>query len=186
MVTAAPGIDAVDMSPASYRSRIPIALRVAAVLGLTHAVASAYWASGGRALLDTVGPWAVDAVRVHPVAAALGLAIVAAVKAAAALVPVAVHLGWSSRPRLWRGVSWAGSLALIVYGGANAVVGQLVLLGIIGGGGGYDHAAMLGHALLWDPLFLLWGAALGAFLWRTRPAGADEPPERRASVSCSW
>jgi hypothetical protein len=29
---------------------------------------------------------------------------------------------------------------------------------------------MVGHALLWDPLFLLWGAALVVWLHFSRPA----------------
>jgi len=39
--------------------------------------------------------------------------------------------------------------------GANTVVAALVLAGGIDPDGGYDRRAMIGHAFLWDPLFLI-------------------------------
>lgn len=157
-------------------------LWVACLAGLVHAASSAYWAAGGEWLLDTVGQWAVDLRRSAPVAAAWGLAGIAVVKTVAALVPVAVGRGWLRPVRLWRGLSWAGGTGLVVYGGVNVVVSNAVLL--LREPGSYDRAAMVGHAWLWDPLFLLWGAALLAHLWLSRPgrlpAGGDDaaPPDR--------
>jgi hypothetical protein len=132
---------------------------VAAVLGLVHAAFSAYWALGGQWLLDTVGHWAVDLRASSPRSAGTGLGLIALVKVAAALIPVAVTRGRFPLPRLWRVVSWIGSIGLILYGGANTLVSNLVLLGVMGDGA-FDRAAMIGHAWLWDPLFLLWGLAL--------------------------
>lgn len=43
-----------------------------------------------------------------------------------------------------------------------------VLLGWIVPDGPVDRAALLGHALLRDPLFALWGATLLIGLWRSR------------------
>ncbi|TNC17030.1 DUF3995 domain-containing protein [Georgenia sp. 311] len=141
-------------------------LWVACAVGLVHAAASAYWAAGGEWLLDTVGQWAVDLRSSQPVAAAWGLAGIALAKAVAALVPVAVERGRLRPARVWRALCWAGGAGLVVYGGVNVVVSNAVLL--TAEPGSYDRAAMVGHAWLWDPLFLLWGAALLASLWLSR------------------
>ncbi|GAA1651495.1 hypothetical protein GCM10009806_20390 [Microbacterium flavum] len=66
-------------------------------------------------------------------------------------------------------MSWIGGVGLIVYGGVNMVVAIAVLSGVIRTDDGYDESAMIGHAFLWDPLFLLWGLALTAALALTRP-----------------
>ncbi len=44
-----------------------------------------------------------------------------------------------------------------------------MLSGVIASPGGYDRASMIGHAYLWDPLFLLRGALLVTALILTRP-----------------
>ena len=59
---------------------------------------------------------------------------------------------------------------LIFWGGINTVVGNLVLGGAIEPSGGYDRPGMIGHAWLWDPLFLIWGTALAVGL-----AGSRQP-----------
>ena len=48
-----------------------------------------------------------------------------------------------------------------------------MLSGLIAPEGGYDRPAMIGHALLWDPLFLVWGATLLASLWLSRTPRAS-------------
>jgi hypothetical protein len=141
---------------------------VAAVLGLVHAAFSVYWAVGGSWLLATVGQWAVDLRASSPASASTGLGVVALIKAAAALIPVAVARGRFPLPRLWRAISWIGSVGLVLYGGANTLVSNLVLLGVMGDSA-FDRAAMIGHAWLWDPLFLLWGGALLVHLILSRP-----------------
>ena len=71
---------------------------------------------------------------------------------------------------------------LVVWGGLNTVVGNLVLAGWIVPDGGYDRAGMIGHAWLWDPLFLAWGLALAVGLrWdRSRSASGGTAAARRA------
>jgi hypothetical protein len=67
------------------------------------------------------------------------------------------------------------------------LVAGLVLAGAIDPDGGFDRQAMIGHALLWDPLFLLWGLLLAAGLGATREteggprlgAGAPRASSRR-------
>jgi hypothetical protein len=146
--------------------------------GMVHAVFSLYWATGGTWLLATVGRWAVALVEASPASAAVILGLVGAGKAAAAIIPVLVAHGRMPRPRLWRAVSWAGGLVLVVYGAVNVAVSGAVLAGVLPSGGGHDADAMIGHAFLWDPLFLLWGAVLLAWLWSSRPGRRRTGPTR--------
>ena len=154
---------------------------VAAGLGAVHAAFSLYWSAGGRWLLDTVGAWAVRAVDERPTTAAVGLAAVGLAKLVAAITPVLLEYGIIRPRRLVRAASWVGSLGLIVYGGVIAATGCLVLSGAIEPQGGYDRAAMIGHAFIWDPLFLLWGAALAGWLMRTR-----RPSPARDDAGADW
>ena len=144
---------------------------VAAVAGSVHAGFSLYWAFGGQWLLDTVGKWAVELSAEAPLGAGLALGAVALAKLLAALIPVGVAYGRLPWPRVWRTVAWGGGSLLVVYGGINVVVSASVLGGLIRPVGGYDVAAMIGHALLWDPLFFVWGAALLASLWFSQRRG---------------
>jgi len=139
-------------------------LTAAALAGLVHAGFSLYWALGGRWLLRTVGQWAVDYARDAPVVAGLVLAVVAAVKAAVAILPLVSGRRRLPRPRVWRGLSWLAAVVLVGYGGLNSVVAWLVLSGALRPGGGYDRQAMIGHGYLWDPLFLVWGLLLAGGL----------------------
>ncbi len=68
----------------------------AAVVGLVHAAFSLYWVVGGRALLPTVGQWAVSLVQRSPVLAGITLAGIAVIKVAGAGCS-----SWSSRMRCW-------------------------------------------------------------------------------------
>lgn len=140
-------------------------LALAAVLGVVHAGFSLYWAAGGPWLLETLGERIVTTFAglrwlLYPV----GL-----VKLVAAVAPLWLHRrGWPGR-RFWRPVSWLGAVILVGWGGANTVVGNLVLGGVITSPDGFDRAGMVGHAYLWDPLFLAWGLALAAGLVASRP-----------------
>ena len=142
---------------------------VAGVAGVLHAAVSLYWALGGQWLLATVGQWAVELSAEAPFTAGIALGLIALLKFLAATIPVGVAYGRVPGARLWRAVSWVGGLLLIAYGGLNTVVSAAVLAGVIRPEGGYDAEAMRGHAYLWDPLFLVWGAALVLSLWLSRP-----------------
>jgi len=147
-------------------SRAPV--WTAGLAGAVHAGFSLYWAVGGRWLLATVGQWAVDLSAERPLAAGITLGLVSAVKLLGAMIPVGVAYGRVPWPWLWRRISWAGGLLLVAYGGINTLVALAVLAGLIRPEGGYDTAAMRGHAYLWDPLFLLWGGTLVLSLWLSR------------------
>jgi hypothetical protein len=140
------------------------AFTVAAVAGVVHGAFSLYWGVGGSWLVDTLGENLVEQWQKHHAL----LLPVGAVKILAALLPLLL-LRTPGPPVLWRrplrAVSWAGSVLLILWGGVNTVTGNLVLAGIVEPDGGYDHDGMVGHAWLWDPLFLVWGVALVVGLW---------------------
>lgn len=137
--------------------------------GTVHAAFSTYWAMGGQWLLATVGQWAVVRAAEDPAAARSTLLIVAGAKLLAAVLPVLVIYGRLPRPRAWRTLCWIGGIGLVLYGGLNILVSNAVLAGILRPAGGYDKAAMIGHAWLWDPLFFIWGAALSLALLLSRP-----------------
>lgn len=147
----------------------------ACIIGLVQAAFSMYWAVGGPSLLDTVGRWAVEQSYRAPRRTGFFLALVALAKVGGAVFPVALAYGMLSRPGRWRRFIWAGAVLLVLYGGANTLVSNVVLAGLVRPGGGYDRAAMIGHAWLWDPLFFLWGAALLGYLLLSRPAERSAP-----------
>ncbi|WP_207838712.1 DUF3995 domain-containing protein [Williamsia soli] len=156
-----------------------LAFTTAAIAGLLHGAASLYWAVGGRWQLESVGGWAVELADEHPIGSGIGLGLLAVLKALAAVVP-AINERWHSPfYRAVRSCSWAGGVLLVVWGGMSALSAWAVLTGLIRPSGGYDSATMIGHAVVWDPLFLIWGSALLTALWvsgttQTRPAERSE------------
>lgn len=160
----------VEVVPA-YRSGLRL-LWAACAVALVHAGFSAYWAFGGRWLLDTVSGQATDLAADDPVAATVVVGAAAVVKAVAGVAPVVVEArGRGALRRVVRGVSWVGGSFLVLYGGVVAGVAVVVLTGLVDPGGPIDRRAMIGHAVLWDPLFALWGALLLSGLWLTRQRG---------------
>ena len=132
--------------------------------GLVHGAFSLYWALGGEWLLETLGERVVGAFA----DARWVLVAVFAIKVVGSLGPL-----WLDRRGLlahgaWRVVAVLGACVLIVWGGLNTLVRILVLAGVGQPDGGFDRAAMTGHAWLWDPLFLVWGLALAWGLVRAR------------------
>jgi len=146
----------------------------AAVLGAVHAAFSIYWAQGGTWLVWSLGSSLLETFEGRQWV----LFPVGVVKLIAAVAPlVLAHRGRPGR-RLMHAACWLGAGVLIVWGGVNAVVGNLVLAGVIRPESGYDHPGMVGHAYLWDPLFLAWGVAvaLGMFHSQRRVHGQVSSP----------
>ncbi|HIW46474.1 MAG TPA: DUF3995 domain-containing protein [Candidatus Yaniella excrementigallinarum] len=141
---------------------------VALVLGLSHAFWSFYWAFGGTWMLDTVGHWAVVSQLHTPGQTFVVLIGIGLVKTAAAVIPVAVEYGKLGGRRFWRLVSWVGGVGLTLYGGIYAATAMTMLTGLVSPGAGYSKPVMYGHALLWDPLFFMWGLTLVNSLVLTR------------------
>lgn len=146
-----------------------------AVAGLIHAAASLYWTLGGAWLLDTIGEFAVEMQRRGGVEVRLMLGAITAVKVAGAIVPLLDHRHPPAH-RWVRVVSWIGVGVMAVWGGAGMIGAGLAL-----SGGAPWSAALIGHAFLWDPLFVLWAALLAVGLLRSRPWALQGRSSSRAA-----
>lgn len=163
-------------------------LRLALVVGLVHAGFSAWWAFGGDWLAQTVGSWAVDWRAESPVTVGVVLLTVALGKGALAIGPLLIVEARDSHRRL----RWAARLAgvgMLAYGALNALGAWIALSGVVDAPAADptspDHPALLGHALLWDPLFALWGAALliGLRSQRSAPSSTVGRPRRKVATT---
>ena len=150
-------------------------LWAAMVFGLVHAFWSSYWAFGGTWMLNTVGQWAVVSQLDQPVQKFFVLLGIGLVKTAAAVLPVLVEYDKLGGRSLWRGVSWVGGIGLVFYGGTYAARALAMLTSLIAPGAAYDRSVMLGHALLWDPMFFFWGLTLVISLVLTRHSDIAVP-----------
>lgn len=140
------------------------ALIAATVLGAIHAGFSFHWATGGEFLAWSVGADLIDRFRGREWL----FAPIGAVKVSAAVAPLLLaRADWPLR-RLTRSACWAATGILLGWGGLNTVVAHLVLAGAIQPESGFDRAGMIGHAYLWDPLFLAWGLTLAIGLTASR------------------
>ncbi|MFN8044486.1 MAG: DUF3995 domain-containing protein [Dermatophilaceae bacterium] len=148
-------------------------LCAAGLVGTAHAAFSIHWAMGGTWLLDTVGATG-DRLGSAGVAGTVALAAVGLVKAIVAWGPLLTRrwLGFAAglARRLW----FFAGLVLAIYGVVLTVVGLVALTGALGEP--TDRTSLLGHALLWDPLFALWG---GLMLRGLALAHAPRPSARR-------
>jgi hypothetical protein len=80
-------------------------------------------------------------------------------KAVAALLPLPVCLSAppSKRHGRLRLLAWAQAAVLTLYGLVFTLAGLLVQVGIIHQRRTADRRALVWHAYLWDPWFLVWG-----------------------------
>jgi Protein of unknown function (DUF3995) len=138
------------------------AARLAAGLAFASAAVSLYWTVGGTVLLDTVGGAIEDLARDRSLGAvALGTTTVLLKVAAGILSLALVRVSVGGRRRrfllLANGVA---SAILCVWGGANVIVGALVLSGAITSSADVDRHALRWHVFVWDMWFLVWGLGL--------------------------
>lgn len=145
------------------------ALSALVVGGLFTAV-SVYWAIGGTWLMDTVGGSLERAGRNRGTGILALLWATAALKAAAAVLPLAV--AWPARRALLaqalRRLVWVEAIVLTGYGLIYTAGGLLVQTGVIDASDGADSRALRWHTYFWDPWFLLWGLLVLAVLLTTR------------------
>ena len=64
--------------------------------------------------------------------------------------------------------SGAASALLLLWGGANVLLGGIVLAGVITPAGSTDGHALRWHVFVWDLWFVVWGALLAVALARHR------------------
>jgi hypothetical protein len=123
---------------------------------------SAYWTLGGHLLLDTVGGEIERLARERSAGAvALGAATVL-LKVAAGILAIGlaqVDAG-GTRRRFVLHANGLASAILCLWGGANVVVGALVLAGAIEPPADADLGAIRWHVFVWDTWFVVWGVAL--------------------------
>jgi len=157
-------------SAASVGSRA--ALAVASVLGVLYAALSAYWGSGGHALLSTIGGTLAREGRAgNPgLLAIVWLTVTLKLVAVGAGLTAVVSHRWiaAARRRIARRVAWAAAIILTLYGGVLTITGLLVQSGAVHASASADHRALRWHALVWDPWFLAWGVALAVALAGSR------------------
>ncbi|MGI8808439.1 MAG: DUF3995 domain-containing protein [Acidimicrobiales bacterium] len=140
------------------------------MVGLLFAAFSVYWALGGMWLLSTVGRSFEEHGRAGDVGWVLLGWVAAALKVAAAVLPVLAlrrltRAGWD---RVVWVLAWLAAAALSSYGLVTTTVSLLVQFGAIQVSAGANHRAQAWHAFLWDPWFLVWGILVVAALVRGR------------------
>lgn len=159
-------------------------LLAAGLAATAHAVPSLYWGLGGDALVGTVGSWAKAWRDADPLGVGAVLVGIAAAKLAVGWLPWLIDHRWTRAP-LWRRPAWVAALGLIAYGGVNTAAAWATLLGLTSTPV-TEPAALLGHALLWDPLFLVWGVLLALGLRaseRSRLASVRAVRDERLALS---
>lgn len=149
------------------------AAHTAAALAFASAAISLYWTLGGTMWLDSVGGSVEQLARERSLAAVAAGTLTVILKCATGLLALAlVRPAWARAGGRGR-LLLAGALAsavLLLWGGANVVVGGLVLLDVIVPAQAVDEYALRAHVLVWDMWFVLWGAALAYATARARGA----------------
>jgi hypothetical protein len=154
-------------------------LLLAVGCGTAHAVFSAIWATGSDLLLVTVGDVADRVAAMGDQRRMLLLGGIALLKGGVTLGPVLDYRGLLGRGRvrdLVRSGEFVVGAGLLAYGLATMVVSGCRLVVALGTSEPEPAtvAASWGHLLIWDPLFVLWGAGTAAYFMRvSRCAGGE-------------
>jgi hypothetical protein len=152
---------------------------------LLYACVNAYWGAGGTRLLDTVGGSLARLGHAHDTTLIVAIWGTVALKVAAALLPLLALRNAADGPRrIARLLAWVAAAILTVYGAVLMTVGLLVQADVIRSPASADRRALMWHAYLWDPWFLLWGLLIATALLQQDPDAAD-PGFTRAS-DASW
>ena len=161
-------------------ARCPVGWLLLAVgCGTAHAVFSAIWATGSDLLLVTVGDVADRVAAMGDQRRMLLLGGIALLKGGVTLGPVLDYRGLLGRGRvrdLVRSGEFVVGAGLLAYGLATMVVSGCRLVVALGTSEPEPAtvAASWGHLLIWDPLFVLWGAGTAAYFMRvSRCAGGE-------------
>jgi len=134
----------------------------AAIVAFAYALVSLYWALGGHALVSTVGGYVEQFAKRGGALPVLVAVAAMAAKVAGGLLALALVRPWGRVvPRGWLLAGSAGASALLMaYGGANVLLGALVLSDAIHPAGSVDRTALRWHVGVWDLWFLVWGILL--------------------------
>ena len=145
------------------------AARTACVVGLLYACVNTYWGAGGTRLLDTVGGSLARLGHAHDTTLIVAIWGTVALKVAAALLPLLALRSAPDGPRkITRVLAWVAAAIRTVYGAVLTTVGLLVQADVIRSPASADRRALMWHAHLWDPWFLLWGLLIATALLRSK------------------
>lgn len=157
------------LAPASApRRRAGAAGYAACAWALAFAAVSFYWAAGGSAGADTIGPALTSLALARDPEFVAILWITGVLKAFAGLLALALVRPWGRLIPRWLLLlaGWGTGVALILYGGASFVQHALMVTGVIGIPAGLGVTAARWHLLLWDPWWLLGGILFAVTAWR--------------------
>ena len=155
---------------------------LASGLAIASAAVSMFWTLGGTWLLDTLGGSIEALARTRsPGALALGMATSLA-KIGAALLALALVRPWGRQvpDHVLEGANMFVSAVLVLWGGANVLVGGLAVVGAVSPADGLDQRALHWHVFVWDLWFLVWGAALTLALSGFRRENRTTVAQRRS------
>lgn len=137
----------------------------ACVWALVFAAISFYWAMGGRAGTETLGP-AITGLAQDPTFIAF-VWVTAILKVLLGLLALALIRLPENRilRRLLLASGWAAGIGMVLYGGASFVQHALMLTGAVRLPAGLGETAAFWHLLLWDPFWMLGGLLFIATSW---------------------
>jgi Protein of unknown function (DUF3995) len=141
------------------------------------AATSFYWAAGGTAALETLGPRIQELSTERDADFIASVWLTGALKAVAAVLALALvrPFGRSLPRRILLALGWATAALLLVYGAANLVQHALMVTGAVDTPDGLGSTGARWHLWMWDPWWLLGGvlfAAATRSYARSRPVAA--------------
>ncbi len=130
----------------------------AAAWAVAFALTSFYWAAGGNAGTETLGPGLVS-LRDDPWFAAIGLWGVGIAKLAGALLALALvpRLRPHVTPTLLSWIALSGGVLVAIYGVASLAQHALMIGGVVGTPVALGRTAAFWHLVLWDPWWIAGG-----------------------------
>jgi uncharacterized protein DUF3995 len=139
----------------------------AAIWSLLFAAVSFYWAAGGAAGADTIGPAIAQMAVARDPGFITVLWATGALKAAGVLVALALTLSWGGIFPRWLLLvaGWAGCVFLTLYGAASTLQHGLMLASVQRVPAGLGITAARWHLLLWDPWWVVGGILFGLTVW---------------------
>lgn len=172
----------VAREPSTVRSRWGAWFAYAACAwAFAFAAMSFYWAAGGTAGADTLGPAVTDPALARDPGFVALLWGTGALKLAGGLMALALVQRWGRIMPRWLllTATWGGGLFMLVYAGLNLGVRGLMAVGVLRTPDSMRTAAAQWHLLLWDPWWLLGGILFVAASW----LASAHPAAHRKSVS---
>ncbi len=131
------------------------------------AAMSFYWAAGGTAGADTIGPTIKELALAREPWFVAVLWLTGAMKVIAGLLALALVRPWGRPVPHWMLLvaAWGTGALLVLYGGVNLAVRGLMTIGAMNTPESMHSTAARWHLLLWDPWWLLGGLLFCAAAW---------------------